>query len=142
MRIAIACWQDRVSPVFDIARQLFVVTFEEGREIRRDRLLLPTGNLWDRVRILSEQGVDVLLCGAISRSLEKALESAGIRVCGFLAGECDPVLVSFANARGNAVAPARFPGRRRSGRPATRPDKSRPPTSRRRRSVAKPSPKE
>ncbi|MEJ5357321.1 MAG: NifB/NifX family molybdenum-iron cluster-binding protein [Desulfobacterales bacterium] len=113
MRVGVAYWQGRVSPVFDEARHLVVVTIAAGREIGRDRLLLQTRNLWDRVRILSEQGVDVLLCGAISSPLEKALEASGIRVFGFLTGEWEPILASFLDARGPAAFPEPADAKRR-----------------------------
>lgn len=129
MLVAIAHWQGRISPVFDEARDLWVVTVDGGREVGRDRLRLRTRNFLDRVRILCEQDIEVLLCGAISFSLENALEAAGIRVVGFLAGECEPILVSFLNARRHAAAPVRFSTRRRFPRPEPRPGRARPPTS-------------
>ncbi len=51
--MGVAYWQGRVSPVFDEARHLVVITITGGREIGRDRLLLQTRNLWDRVRFLT-----------------------------------------------------------------------------------------
>ncbi len=115
MRIAVAYWQNRISPVFDEARRLFVVTIRDGREIDRERLQLRTRNLWERVRILAGQKVDVLLCGAISRPLEQALEGSGIRVFGFLSGECDTVLASFLLFQGRVAGPVPPPMPRHSG---------------------------
>ncbi len=50
---------------------------------------------FERVKELSELGVNVLLCGAISLTLEKALIGAGIRVVGFLGGELENVIQAF-----------------------------------------------
>jgi predicted Fe-Mo cluster-binding NifX family protein len=95
MKIAIAHWQSRVSPVFDVADHLFLIAVENGREVHRDSLRLAGRDPFGRARELSELGVDVLLCGAVSLTLEKALIGAGIRVLGFLAGELESVITAF-----------------------------------------------
>ena len=95
MKIAIAHWQSRVSPVFDVADHLLLIAVENGREVHRDSLRLAGRDPFGRARELSELGVDVLLCGAVSLTLEKALIGAGIRVLGFLAGELESVIAAF-----------------------------------------------
>ena len=95
MKIAIAHWQSRVSPVFDVADHLLLIAVENGREVHRDSLRLAGRVPFGRARELSELGVDVLLCGAVSLTLEKALIGAGIRVLGFLAGELESVIAAF-----------------------------------------------
>jgi len=86
MKVAMAHWQDRISPVFDVADHLLLLEVEGRREIGRMSLRLAGLNPFERVKKLSELEVDVLLCGAISLTLEKALIGAGIRVGGFLGG--------------------------------------------------------
>jgi predicted Fe-Mo cluster-binding NifX family protein len=101
MKIAIAHWQSRVSPVFDVADRLFLITIADGRELRRESLRLATQDPFERARKLTEQGVDVLLCGAVSSALEKALAAAGIRVVGFLGGEVEGIVGAFLEGRLN-----------------------------------------
>jgi len=76
MKIAIAHWQSRVSPVFDVADRLFLITIEDGREVHRESLRIAGRDPFERAQELAEQGVDVLLCGAVSSALEKALVAA------------------------------------------------------------------
>jgi len=95
MKIAIAHWQSRVSPVFDVADRLFLITIENGREVHRESLRLAGQDPFERARKLAEQGVSVLLCGAVSSALEKALTAAGIQVLGFLGGEMESIVAAF-----------------------------------------------
>jgi predicted Fe-Mo cluster-binding NifX family protein len=95
MKVAMAHWQDRISPVFDVADHLLLLDVEGRREIDRKSLRLTGRNPFERVKELSELGVNVLLCGAISLTLEKALIGAGIRVVGFLGGELQNVIQAF-----------------------------------------------
>jgi len=95
MKIAIAHWHSRVSPVFDVANRLFLITIEDGREVHRKSLRIAGRDPFERAQTLAERGVDVLLCGAISSALEKAMVAAGIRVLGFLGGELESIVSDF-----------------------------------------------
>ena len=101
MKIAIAHWQGRVSPVFDVADRLFLITIEDSREVHRESLRLASRDPFERARKLAERGVDVLLCGAVSSALEKALTAAGIRVLGFLGGELESIVTAFLDGQLN-----------------------------------------
>jgi predicted Fe-Mo cluster-binding NifX family protein len=95
MKVAVAHWQGRISPVFDVADRLFLLDVEDGREINRESLRLASRNPFLRTKELSEIGLNVLLCGAVSLTLEKALIGAGIRVIGFLGGELETIINAF-----------------------------------------------
>jgi predicted Fe-Mo cluster-binding NifX family protein len=95
MKVAIAHWQGRISPVFDVADRLFLLDVEDGREVRRESLRLASHNPFIRAKELSELGVNVLLCGAVSLTLEEALIGSGIRVIGFLGGELENIIGVF-----------------------------------------------
>jgi predicted Fe-Mo cluster-binding NifX family protein len=113
MKIAIAHWQRRVSPVFDVADRLILITVEDGREVHRESLRLASRDPFERARKLAEQGVNVLLCGAVSSALEKALNAAGIQVLGFLGGELESILAAFLDGKLND---GRAPRADRNGR--------------------------
>jgi predicted Fe-Mo cluster-binding NifX family protein len=113
MKIAIAHWQDRVSPVFDVADRLLLIAVEDGREAHRESLRLASRDPFERAQELAEWGVDVLLCGAVSSALEKALTTAGIQVLGFLGGELEVIVAAFLNGQLND---GRAPAVNRRGR--------------------------
>ena len=116
MMIAIANWQGSVSPVFDVSDRLCLVYIENGRELRREDILLKNRNPFLRAKEMAGIGVELLICGAVSHVLETALISAGIRVIGFACGNLEDVLGAF--MRGQLTGrsffmPGCFGGRKR-----------------------------
>jgi predicted Fe-Mo cluster-binding NifX family protein len=95
MRVAIPVWNGRVSPVFDTARQLLVAEIEEGRDPSRTQEELSEGLPLSRARRLADLGVNVLICGAISRPLTTLLAAAGVRVIPWTAGPVEDVLAAY-----------------------------------------------
>ena len=99
MRIAIAHWQDHISPVLDVSDRLLLIDIEEGRELKREDNVLNCRGPFERAREVYRLGVQVLLCGAVSRPLETALVSSGVRVIGFICGDLEDVLSAYLNGR-------------------------------------------
>ena len=95
MRTAIPIFDDRISPVFDAARRLVLVDIEQGREVYRTEQALEEPELGRRARRVAELGVDVLICGAISRPLEAMLWSVGVEVIPQICGPVEEVLRAF-----------------------------------------------
>ncbi len=99
MRLALPQWQDRISPVLDVAGSLLVVDLEQGRPVHRAYLDLHEEGVLDRARRIGQLGIEVLICGALSRPLELALDAAGIRLIAQTCGEVDEVIEAFASGR-------------------------------------------
>jgi predicted Fe-Mo cluster-binding NifX family protein len=95
MKVGIATWDGRLSPVFDVARYLLVVDVEDNTEVGRRQMSLEESQLASRARRLTELGVQVLICGAISRPLEAMLVSAGVHVIPQTCGPVEDVLQAF-----------------------------------------------
>jgi len=93
--IAFAIWRDRISPVFDSSQVLLVLQVENGAEISRRDVTLTTHSPSSRARELADLGVQVLICGAISLPFSNAIESFGINIIPFVAGDINPVIGSF-----------------------------------------------
>jgi len=98
MRIAIPHWQGRVSPVFDVAETLCLIDIEEGRETGRRNTMLTSRDPFRAIEV-SALRVDVLICGAVSYSLERALAGAGIRVVCCICGEVGSVIDAYLGGR-------------------------------------------
>jgi predicted Fe-Mo cluster-binding NifX family protein len=99
VKVAVPEWNERVSPVFDTARSVLVVDIDDRTVVSRSRIELQNGPLHDRVGALTAGGVDVLLCGAVSRPLYEMLETAGIDVTPFLSGPVEVLLQAFIEDR-------------------------------------------
>ena len=97
MRIAISHWQNRISPVFDVAAALLLVNIDESMELTRENRMLVSSAPLRRAQEVVSLGTDVLICGAISLILEMALTNAGIKVTGFVSGNIDEIIKAFLN---------------------------------------------
>jgi len=95
MRLAISTSVDRISPVFDVARQLLVVEIDHGREVGSRSVPMEEGGSVVRARHMAALGVKVLICGAVSRPLERLLLSEGIRLFPRRCGSVGEVLDAF-----------------------------------------------
>ena len=95
MKVAVAAWEGRVSPVFDTARQ--VLLFEvAGQEIEAGgETPLSDEEPTCRVQRLKDLGVGTLICGAVSRPVAAMIQMAGIHLIPFVAGPVDDVLEAY-----------------------------------------------
>jgi len=91
VKVAIPAWNGRVSSALDGARHLLVVGVATNAEVARGEADLDDVHLAGRLKWICELGVETLICGAISRPLEAALLSVGMRVirqtCGLVAAK-------------------------------------------------------
>jgi predicted Fe-Mo cluster-binding NifX family protein len=101
VRAAFATWNDRIAPVFDVARHVRLVEVEADRVVRSDNRTLPEGHPAGRVVRLAELGTTVLVCGAISRPLELMVAAQGIQVIPFVVGDLPEVIDAWIGGRLN-----------------------------------------
>jgi predicted Fe-Mo cluster-binding NifX family protein len=95
MRVAVTVWEDSVSTVCDFCSRLLIVDIE-ANEARNPLPLTFETQVWPtRVNRLRELGVGVLLCGAVSRPLERLLATAGIEVIAWLCGSVEEILRAY-----------------------------------------------
>lgn len=92
MKIAFAHWDNRIAPVFDTACQIHIVDSESGHIVRETQEVLPDELPVRKVLRLVELGIGTLICGAISRSMYELVNTYGIQVIPFVAGELSEVI--------------------------------------------------
>ena len=97
MKIALAVWNGRISPVFDVSRQLLIADVENDRMTNPIDIHFSSDNPMHKVHRLRDMDVDVLLCGAVSRQLAAALDASGIRRIDFLSGDIESVVAAYLN---------------------------------------------
>jgi len=95
MRVALTVWENRISPLFDSARSLFIVEVENGKVLRKYYEPFNSDVPFSKPAKLSDLGVQVLVCGAVSESLANMVEAQGIRTVPFVAGEVNRVLDAY-----------------------------------------------
>lgn len=95
MKIALAIWNGRVSPVFDVSRQLLVMDVENGKVVNRVNVHFSSDHSVHKVRRLVDMRVDLLLCGAVSRQIAALLDANQIQRQDFIAGDIEEVTDAF-----------------------------------------------
>jgi predicted Fe-Mo cluster-binding NifX family protein len=95
MKIAIPVWDNCVSSVLDFAHRLLLVNIENGNEVSRSEISLIPESIPQRAARLKTLGIEVLICGAISRSLASQVTASGIEVLPYVAGPVDEILKAY-----------------------------------------------
>ena len=103
MNIAIPVWEGKVSPVFDTASRLLIFEMDNQKEASRREIYLDEEDIARRSLRIQRLGVDVLICGAVSRYYYRVLVSAGIHVVSWISGSIEEVLAAY--LEGNILNP-------------------------------------
>jgi hypothetical protein len=86
MRAAIPIFGDEISPRFCFAEQVLLLDFEHRRETSRTVLRLGQRCNPDRLRLLAERGVTLLVCGGFDRDFLPAAHALDLHVIWGLTG--------------------------------------------------------
>ncbi len=95
MKIAIPTFGTRVSPRFDCAQAVLIVSVEDAESAGREELVASGWAPRQRINKLLELGVDMVICGGIDRWSAESLQSAGVTIHGWMAGEIEDVLAAL-----------------------------------------------
>ena len=95
MRLAVAVWNDRISPVFDVSRRFLVVDIEKGKVVGKSMEMFTNDNPTHKLSRLSGLKVNTLICGAISRPVAEMLNQHGIHIIPFITGDQQEVVAAF-----------------------------------------------
>ena len=87
MKVAIPMFDSRVSPRFDFAAKILIVTIESGKISERQEYALTNIHPIRRSSLLCELGVKVLICGGISSFYRRLIVNSRIRVIPMIQGE-------------------------------------------------------
>jgi predicted Fe-Mo cluster-binding NifX family protein len=94
MKVAVAVLNDAICPRLDCARRLVVLDIDSSTERSRRTLDIGDWPAIGRAGRLADLGVDVLVCGALSRFDEAGLEASGIYVVRGVAGPVESVVAA------------------------------------------------
>ncbi len=95
MRVAIPAFGDRVSPRFDCANTLLIVTLEHREIIQREELSVADWAPQNRIKRLVDLGVDSVICGGIDRWSANSLANVGISLHGWVSGSIEESLAAL-----------------------------------------------
>lgn len=101
MKIAFAHWDNRIAPVFDTARQIHVIETRSGQIVSETLETLPEDLTFQKALRLVALGINILVCGAISRPMHGLVAAYGVEVIPFVAGDLHEVIHAW--LRGNLM---------------------------------------
>jgi len=101
LKAAFAYWENRIAPVFDIARQIKIVEVKAGQIVGESQEIFPNSLPSHKAALLAELGISTLVCGAVSGPVLDLVEAYGIRVIPFIAGDVSEVISAWLNGRIN-----------------------------------------
>ncbi len=81
-----------MAPVFDVSGKILLVQVSPDRTIPLEHKEISGSDNLSRIRILSCLGIEILVCGAISRLWHDIHTAWGIQVISYVAGPWDRVL--------------------------------------------------
>lgn len=111
MRIALPHCNSSVSPVLDTAEKFIVVEVDNGVVTSKHEIILTGAGPQEKAKTIANHA-DVLVCGAISRTMCIYLDSLGVIVHPWTMGNIEPIIeiVSAGNIPGSEYM---MPGCRR-----------------------------
>ncbi len=94
-KIAIPTFATRVSPRFDYARSILVVSVDDEKPSVRQEITVPNWTPHVRINKLLDLDVDTVVCGGIDCWSVAKLQSAGVTVYGWVTGEVEDALTAL-----------------------------------------------
>ena len=99
MKAIFSTWDNRIAPVFDASNQIRVVEVLSGKIVRSEQASLPEDLSVQKALRLAELKADILVCGAISRTVHDLIISYGIRVIPFVSGAIDEIVQALVSGQ-------------------------------------------
>lgn len=103
MKVALTAWENRISPVFDSANRLLIAEVKDAKVIEQRYESFNPAMTARLPEALTNFGIEILICGAISRILSEIIQITGIQLIPFVGGNVDEVLECF--AKGLTIVP-------------------------------------
>jgi len=95
MKLALTVWEDRISPLFDTSQKLLVTEIKNAEFFNRQYKSFQTGIPLKQAGRLRELGVEILICGAISKMPLIMINSYGVSLIPFITGKVEDVLCAY-----------------------------------------------
>ena len=100
VRVAVPRFGENIAPCFEYTTTIAIFTVVNGVVDSQADFILQSRERLDRLRLLKDQNVQVLVCGGIEAHFEQMVEAAGIEILSWMSGTVDEVLSSLIDGPG------------------------------------------
>jgi predicted Fe-Mo cluster-binding NifX family protein len=90
--IAIPVFQERVSPLLDVADRFVIYEISEGGILLKSTVQLKAHCERLRIKKLGEIGISVIICGAVSGYVDRCVAEEGIHLISWVNGRVDDII--------------------------------------------------
>lgn len=99
MRVAAPVWDEKISPVLDTASRLRVLEIGVLKEASRFEVDFVEKDIAKRCALVRNLGIDVIICGAVSRQFSSMLAASGVRMVPGISGPVETVVSAYLKGR-------------------------------------------
>lgn len=92
MIVAVTIWNNRISPVFDVAQNLLLIDREIDQNENKRHISIAGLSPTLVVETLKRNRIEMVICGAISETFYRLLTGSGIRVEPWICGDADEII--------------------------------------------------
>ena len=92
MKVAIPRFEEQVAPCYEYSATIAIFTVEENAVVNQVDFRLESRDVFDRLRLLRDQHVDMLICGGVQNVFEDMLKANGIHVISWVSGPVEMLL--------------------------------------------------
>lgn len=94
-RVALTIWNDRISPVFDVSRQLLIVEIDDGKISQIITETFTSDEPLYKINKMKNLKIDTLICGAVSKIIFDMISTSGINVISFVSGKYGDIMNAY-----------------------------------------------
>ena len=95
MKVAMPRMGESVAPCFESCTTMAIFTIAESGEVEQLDIPLMSRDPFDRVRLLRDQKVNVVICAGMQESYEDLLQASGFKVISWVSGYVEDLLELF-----------------------------------------------
>ena len=95
MKIAVPRFGEDVAPCFDYSVTIAVFTIQNNQIVDEKEFTLSSQWPVDRIRLLRDQQVDVLICGGIQDKFEDMVQGSGIETVSWVSGNVEHLIKRY-----------------------------------------------
>ena len=97
--IALSTYRNRISSRLDSADEITFLSFENGKEKKREKIRIIPSSPLDRIHQILELNPYVLICGGLTQICDNKLKNSKINVIPWVKGYTEEVLKEFLEGR-------------------------------------------
>ena len=95
MKIALSVYEKKISPVFDFASLLSVYEKKNEKATMTNEINLVGIEFNEKIRILKQNEIELIICGAVSNQFRQLIEMEGIKLIPWVCGSVEEIINVF-----------------------------------------------